>query len=87
MLSTLPEPVQVAYHRYTRGDRGDEARAAKRVYMRLRRARATARRLEFEARYPGQRYIVDGITHGIGGYCNEGCRCRTCNISWKVHRR
>lgn len=86
MLSTLPEPVQLAYCRYTRGARDDEARAAKRVYMRESRAAARERRRAFQAANPGVRYVVADITHGIHGYTNHGCRCRTCNISWKIGR-
>lgn len=83
MLSTLPEPVQLAYRAYARGDRSDEARAAKSTYMRERRAQAAMRRYAFELLNPGEPYTVDGITHGIGGYTNEGCRCGICTRAWR----
>jgi hypothetical protein len=83
MLSLLPDVEQAAYRRYAVGERTDETRAAKRVYMQIRRDAARARRLAFELSNPGVRYVVEGITHGIGGYTNEGCRCRTCNLAWK----
>jgi len=83
MLSLLAEADQDAYRRYVTGERTDEARAAKRIYMRTRRDRARAARLAFELANPGARYIVEDITHGIGGYTNESCRCRTCHLAWK----
>lgn len=83
MLALLPDAEQDAYRRYTVGERTDEARAAKRVYMQIRRDAARARRLAHEQANPGVRYVVAGITHGIGGYTNESCRCRTCNLAWK----
>jgi hypothetical protein len=83
MLSLLPDAEQDAYRRYVIGERTDEARAAKRIYMQIRRDAARMRRITFELTNPGARYIVDGITHGIGGYTNESCRCRTCTIAAK----
>ena len=83
MLALLAETEQTAYRRYIRGGRDDEARTAKRVYMRHRREQARQRRIAFQRANPGLRYIVQDITHGIGGYTNEGCRCRTCNLAWK----
>ena len=83
MLSLLPDAERAAYRRYVEGERSDATRAAKRVYMQLRRDAVRARRLAHELSNPGVRYVVPGITHGIGGYTNESCRCRTCNLAWK----
>ena len=86
MLSTLPKATQRHYLRYSRGARDAKARTAKRVYMAARRQEAKERREIFQARNPGVRYVVPGITHGSNGYTNHGCRCRTCNLSWKIKR-
>lgn len=86
MLSLLSKAQQRHYLRYSRGARDGKARAAKRLYMQTRRAIARERREIFQARNPGVRYVVAGITHGTNGYTNHGCRCRTCNLSWKVKR-
>ena len=86
MLKLLSKAQQRHYLRYSRGARDSKARAAKRLYMRTVRAAARERREIFEARNPGVRYVVHGITHGTHGYCNHGCRCRICNLSWKTKR-
>lgn len=86
MLSLLPETVQRDYSRYTRGARDDEARAAKRLYMRETRALARVDREIFELLNPGAPYVAAGITHGTHGYWNRGCRCRVCVRARKLRR-
>lgn len=86
MLALLPEPERALYQRYAKGEKTPETRAAKRLYMAVRRDAARAQRVAFELANPGQRYIVHGIVHGIGGYTNHSCRCRSCTISHKVAR-
>lgn len=67
------------YVRYTRGCRCEICRDAKAAYMRQRRGEAYAQARA--ARSRGERYVADGIKHGLGGFQNHGCRCETCTFA------
>lgn len=63
------------YGGYSAGCRCDVCRTAKRLYMRDKRAKATARRKQAE----GLTFIAVGITHGTyAGYTDAQCRCHMC---------
>ena len=65
------------YGRYSNGCRCDVCRSAKTDYMRRKRITGRAKRRAAEADGHG-RHFVPGITHGISGYQDHQCRCRTC---------
>jgi hypothetical protein len=65
--------VRHGYSGYANGCRCDECRAAKRAYMRHKRARASVRR-----RQAGGAFVAEGITHGYAGYTDAHCRCYVC---------
>jgi hypothetical protein len=68
------------YDRYAGGCRCKTCRAAKAEYMRTRRAAKAQQRREHEAA-TGRPYVAEGITHGITGFQEHGCRCFTCRLA------
>lgn len=54
-------------------------REAWRLYMKSYRARGAQRRRHAEAN--GERYIAEGVKHGITGYNTHGCRCDVCRAA------
>jgi hypothetical protein len=66
------------YGGYTNGCRCETCRAAKRQYMRDKRAKASQRRI----RTGNRRFIAEGITHGTyAGYADAQCRCYLCSAA------
>lgn len=86
-LHLLEPEAQSGYRLYAKGVSTPETRAAKSAYMATKREQARLRREAWELANPGVPYVVDGITHGIGGYTNESCRCRTCRRAAKLMAR
>lgn len=73
------------YAGYTNGCRCDECRAAKRIYMRDKRAQASRKRTQ--AGNP-RKFVADGITHGTyAGYTDAHCRCYLCAAAKADHDR
>lgn len=72
------------YARYIAGCRCGVCRAAKAAYVRDSRAAAAARRRQAVA--AGEVYVATDITHGVGGYQNESCRCDVCWRAAKANR-
>lgn len=68
------------YGRYTTGCRCDVCREAKATYMRAKRSAWRTKRQTAEADGQG-RHFVPGITHGVSGYQDHGCRCWTCRVA------
>jgi hypothetical protein len=72
--------IEHGFTRYGYGCRCEVCRAAKAAYMRKRRAAARERRVAAEAA-SGSRYVAPGISHGLSGYQDHGCRCFVCRLS------
>lgn len=63
------------YLTYSYGCRCEICKAARAEYSREKRAAAAQTRKD---NFTKGRYTVPGISHGISGYQNHGCRCWTC---------
>lgn len=80
-----PRPTDVHdYSRYAHGCRCETCKAAKAAYVRTCRAAAAELRKAITA--AGSTFVVEDISHGLGGYQNRGCRCRVCCRAAKANR-